>query len=158
MKYIMFILFALCVTYFIYNNSIEQFDCNDPISGPNVHGETKEEILVPVKPTINNPFMNPNIFDDITKHKASDYSDNTKESNEIKKEIYKKFSYNLYKDVDDIFDVNNNFRGFHTVPNNITNYDKFLKFVHGDFNYGTKQSTYDGFKNQYDPVQNRRKT
>jgi hypothetical protein len=159
-KYILLIVFALVFTYFIKSNSTENFDCNDPIDSPTQHSmdttHTTDDDIVPVKPTINNPFMNPSIFDDITKFKATDYSDNTPESNEVKKDIYNKFSYNLYKDVDDIFDVNNNFRGFNTVPNPVINYDKFLKYVYGDFNKGAKETTYDGFKNNYENLKSQR--
>lgn len=154
-KYTLLILFALLLTYFIYVNSTENFDCNDPIQNSTPGGESDED-LTPVKPTINNPFMNPSIFDDITKWKPTDYSDNTQVSNEVKKDIYNKFSYNLYKDVSDVFDTNNDLRTYYTVPNNITNYDKFLKFIYKDFNHGSKQSTYNGFKNNYKNLKSQR--
>jgi Family of unknown function (DUF5762) len=165
-KYLLLILFALVLTYFIHVNSTENFDssklnfdCNDPITNGTlkaINGETEDEKLTPVKPTINNPFMNPSIFDDITKWKPTDYSDNTEQSNEVKKDIYNKFSYNLYKDVSDVFDTNNDLRTYYTVPNNVTNYDKFLNFIYKDFNHGAKQSTYNGFKNNYKNLKSQR--
>lgn len=158
-KYLLLIVFSLTLTYFINANSTENFDCNDPISSPTqraINGETEDDKLTPVEPTINNPFMNPSIFDDITTWKPTDYSDNTEESNKVKKDIYNKFSYNLYKDVSDVFDTNNDLRTYYTVPNNVTNYDKFLNFVYKDFNHGAKQSTYNGFKNQYKNLKSQR--
>lgn len=121
--------------------------------------ENFTEISVPtpktdefVKPTIDNPFMNPNVFDDPSTFKATKYSDNTQESNDVKKDIYSKFSYNLFKDSTDIFDTNNGFRQFYTVPDHINNYQEFKQFIHGDTNYSAKENTYDGFKNLYDPL------
>jgi hypothetical protein len=160
-KYLLLIAIALIITYIINENSTENFSCDNP------NGETgkltndqivfgEDPNLDTVKPTIDNPFMNPSIFDDITKFKPQDYSDNTEKSNEVKKDIYNKFSANLFKDAGDIFDSNNSFREFYTVPNNVTNYSKFLQFIYGDFNKGTKESSYNGFKNQYDPLKSRR--
>lgn len=160
-KYLLLVVFALILTYFIYKNSTENFDCNDPTieinqeRTGNGNGDGDSE-LTPVEPTINNPFMNPSIFDDITTWKPTDYSDNTEQSNKVKKDIYNKFSYNLYKDVSDVFDTNNDLRTYYTVPNNITNYDKFLNFIYKDFNHGSKQSTYNGFKNQYKNLKSQR--
>lgn len=147
-RYLLLILLALIITYFINQNSTETFTESDNI----------EQSLNPdtVKPTIDNPFMNPNIFDDPIKFKATKYDDNSPESEEIKKDIYNKFSHNLYKDVSDIFDSNNGFRQFYTVPDNINGHEEFKQFMYGDMKFSAKENTYDGFKNLYDPLKNKK--
>lgn len=144
-RYLLLIILALIITYFINQNSTETFESED-----------QNKIEETVKPTINNPFMNPNVFDDPVKFKATKYADNTPESEEIKKDIYNKFSYNLYKDVSDVYDSNNGFRQFYTVPDNINGHEEFKKFMYGDMRFSAKENTYDGFKNLYDPLQNKK--
>lgn len=145
-RYLLLIVLALIITYFINQNSTETFVLEENVS----------EIQQTVKPTIDNPFMNPNIFDDPTKFKPTKYDDNSPESEEIKKDIYNKFSHNLYKDVSDIFDSNNGFRQFYTVPDNINGHEEFKQFMYGDMKFSAKENTYDSFKNLYDPVKNKK--
>jgi hypothetical protein len=61
-------------------------------------------------PTKNNPLMNINIGDNPLNNAACEYSD------EIKENINKKFKYNLYQDVDDLFGRYNSQRQFYTMP------------------------------------------
>lgn len=150
-KFLMIPILALVITYFIQVNSNEKFD------------ESYENIIVDDKiieqvPTINNPFMNPSVFDNIVTFKASEYGDNSPESNTIKKEIYKKFSHNLFKDSSDIFDTNNSFRQFYTVPNNVNTFEETKEFLYNDFATGGKEKSYNQFKNMYDPLKNKRNT
>lgn len=147
-RYLLLIILALIITYFINKNSTETFDTQENI-------DPQQQIQDTVKPTIDNPFMNPNIFDDPTKFKATKYDDNSPESEQIKKDIYNKFSYNLYKDVSDIFDSNNGFRQFYTVPDNINEYEEYKQFMYGDMKFSAKENTYDGFKNLYDQLKNK---
>jgi hypothetical protein len=68
-----------------------------------------------IKPTINNPFMNPTIVDinnNINKNYRACDIDNRK----IKKQIDKLFSSNVYKDVNDLYDRNFSSRQFYTTP------------------------------------------
>ena len=87
--------------------------------------ETREKMIIMnrdyvnneicVKPTIDNPFMNPTIVDitgNINKDKKGCDIDNMRISNDIDKY----FSQNVYKDVNDIYDRNYSMRQFYTMP------------------------------------------
>jgi hypothetical protein len=153
-KFLLIPLLALVITYFIFTNSSESYD--DQLDS-NDNSVLSQKVIEKV-PTIDNPFMNPSVFENPSTYKASDYSDNSPESKQIKKEIYKKFSHNLFKDSDDIFDSNNSFRQFYTVPNNIIGYDDTKEFLFGGFASGGKEVGYNQFKNGYDPLKNKRNT
>jgi len=89
-----------------------------------------------VKPTLNNPFMNPTILDIKEKPNrkaAKTYFEDTKEAEELREDIKDKFEYNLYRDYDDVYESNNNDRQFYTVPNTETptNQEKYLEFLYG---------------------------
>lgn len=168
-KYILIGILIGFVTFIIHTNDSENSEDSEGFDDKGkdvlsnvVTGEMtdKDDTVVDsedtVKPTINNPFMNPSVFDNPVTFRASKYSDNTPESNKLKKDIYNKFSFNLFKDVSDIYDTNNGFRQFYTVPDNLNNYEEFKNFIHGDFKYSAKENTYDGFKNLYDPLQSKR--
>lgn len=158
-KYLFPIIIVLLVTYFIHKNTSEAFSgsCNHKFAGSGVNSEGCYGVdSETVRPTINNPFMNPSVFDNPVTFRATKYAENTPESNEIKKDIYNKFSYNLYKDVSDIYDTNNGFRQFYTVPDNLNCYDDFKQFLYGDTKFSSKENTYDGFKNLYDPLKNKK--
>lgn len=150
-KFLLIPLLALVITYFIHINSTENFD-------EQIGKQQLEEEIIEQVPTIDNPFMNPSVFDNITTYKASEYADNSPESKEIKKEIYKKFSHNLFKDSNDIFDTNNSFRQFYTVPNNVLGYEDMKQFIFGSFASGGREKIYNQFKNEYDPLKNKRNT
>jgi len=155
-KFLLLIFLSLAITYFIHVNSSEKYDEADREAGELDSSEINE---VDVKvPSIDNPFMNPSIFDNISTFKASDYADNSPEANAIKKEIYKKFSHNLFKDSNDIFDTNNSFRQFYTVPNNVNTFEETKEFLYGSFSSGGKERGYNQFKNLYDPLKNKRNT
>lgn len=66
-----------------------------------------------VKPTIDNPFMNINLITDDRKRESATLSfDKPK----IQEEIEDKFSYNLYRDVSDLYGKSNSQREFYTTP------------------------------------------
>jgi hypothetical protein len=72
-----------------------------------------------VKPTLNNPFMNPSVSDYIdnpTKPAAPKYYENTEADQKIRADIEEKFGYNLYMDVSELYGKNNGQRQFYTVP------------------------------------------
>ena len=112
-NYIYIFLFGLVFTFLIYKyskNSKPKTTINDFFSN------YKNSVSY-VKPTIDNPFMNIK-FDDYIKRpnreaisRLNNY--NNKEINDL---IEKKFNFNLYKDVSDIFNKNNSQRQFYTMP------------------------------------------
>lgn len=65
-----------------------------------------------VKPTNNNPFMNPNILEVSNLNYSSCDIDNTK----IKKQMNNYFKTSVYKDVTDFYDRNFSERQFYTMP------------------------------------------
>jgi len=65
-----------------------------------------------VKPNKNNPFMNPNMIDNINNNIKACHIDNMK----IQKQINSYFSDPVYKDVLDIYGTNYSQRQFYTVP------------------------------------------
>jgi hypothetical protein len=65
------------------------------------------------KPTINNPFMNINeITDKRNKPAACQYYDNEN----LASDVEKKFEYNLYRDVSDLYNKRNSQRQYYTMP------------------------------------------
>lgn len=80
------------------------------------------------KPSINNPMMNINtITDKRNKPAACPYYDNP----ELASEVEKKFEYNLYRDVSDLYNKRNSQRQYYTmpsttIPNEQTSFAKWL--------------------------------
>jgi len=79
-------------------------------------------------PTPNNPFMNvllTDYTDNPNRPPACSYNDE-----EAKQLTNKYFNYNLYKDVDDIWDRNNSQWAYYTTPNTMIPYDResFIKW------------------------------
>jgi len=65
-----------------------------------------------VKPSKNNPFMNPNIIENSNNDIKACFIDNRK----VKKQINSLFKDPVYKDVIDIYDTNYSQRQFYTMP------------------------------------------
>jgi len=65
-----------------------------------------------VKPSKNNPFMNPNIIDNTNNNIKGCFIDDIK----IKKQINTFFKDPVYKDVNDIYDTDYSQRQFYTMP------------------------------------------
>jgi len=122
-----------------------------------VSGLDSEKIYT--KPTLNNPYMNPSIteiIDNPTKPEALKYASNSERSHAIKRAINEKFTYNLYKDVGDVYDKNTSSRQFYTVPNTTIAQDpegKYKQWLYGDVNNSCKDKTYFCAKNIYVPLQ-----
>lgn len=142
-KYIFLLVIIMIITFIINKNKDK----------PKETFELQQSKIDTVVPTKDNPFMNPNIFDDPVKFKAPKYYENDEESNKIKKDIYKNFSFNLYKDVSDIYDTNNGFRQFYTVPDNLNGHEEYKDFLYGDMKFSAKENTYDSYKNLYETTQ-----
>ena len=66
-----------------------------------------------IKPTSDNPFMNPPITDF---NKENIPSACNADDDEIKDIIENKFNENLYRDIDDLFDNKNSQRVWYTIP------------------------------------------
>lgn len=86
------------------------------------HNESNQISEKCTEPTKDNPLMNINIGDDPNKPKACEYTD------EIKENINEKYNYNLYRDVDDLFERHNSQRQFFTMPEN--NQQEFAEWLY----------------------------
>lgn len=82
-----------------------------------------------IKPTKDNPFMNPNHTDNMENKVESCPSDNKG----IREEMNEKFMNNLYQDVSDVFGRNTSSRQFYTMPNTQypNNQHDFAKWLYG---------------------------
>jgi len=133
-NYIFIFLFSLLATYIIYNfddNMKKQEDIEhyEVFKDKSIRSKNK----VYVKPTYDNPFMNPSLCDYKNNPNREAYSKKSFIYNEkIKEEIEDKFSYNLYQDVNDIYGKNNSQRQFYTTPvTTIPNdQDSFAKWLY----------------------------
>lgn len=90
----------------------------------------KKEGMTSTKPTRNNPFMNVLIneyTENPTRPSAALYEDP-----EIRDAVEKHFNYNLYKDVDDIWNKANSQRQYYTTPNTTipNDRDSFAKWCY----------------------------
>ena len=131
-NYIYVGLVSLVITYFIYRydpglkddeklETYTVYERKDRLPGRNY-----------VKPSFNNPFMNPSLVDYIDNPMRDAYSKKSFIDNqELKAEIEDKFAYNLYQDVNDVFGKTNSQRQFYTtpittIPNDQGNFAKWL--------------------------------
>lgn len=145
-KYFGLMLITFALTWFIHKFSDkkpETFKCD-------MEEQTQCEYT---KPTLNNPFMNPNIMDPPNKPLPFDYSEKNEESEKIKKQTRDAFEYNLYQDIGDLYSTNNSYRQFYTVPNDDSN-GEFKEFLYGSMK-SAKENTYNGYKNLYEPLQSK---
>ena len=96
-------IFVMLFTYLVYapmkEKGKETFESNQE--------EQKEECM---KPTINNPFMNVMLTDYVDNPNRGPACENVEE------QIKEGFEYNLYKDVDDVWERNNSQRQYYTNP------------------------------------------
>ncbi len=65
------------------------------------------------RPSVNNPFMNPQLLDFNDGEKPVACNSDDKDINE---DIVDKFNKNLYRNVDDLFETHNSQRQFYTIP------------------------------------------
>lgn len=109
------------VSYLVWWNEtrkqriLEKFIIED---GEQVYMDPDEGIhRTVVYPTIDNPFMNPLLTDYIDRPNriaANNTTDDMRRS--LREEINQKFYFNLYRDVDDIWEKDNSQRQFYTMP------------------------------------------
>ena len=164
-RYLVLSVLGMLVTYFIYINTdkkdrfqeLRQKAFDNIAQNPT---KNKDDDKIFTKPTLNNPFMNPSIMDIIDhpdKPQGFYYASKTKESDNIKKDIQDKYTYNLYRDVGDVYNKDNQSRQFYTVPSTTFPSDKngdFKQWLYGTMNTTScKDNTYFCYKNLYEPLQ-----
>jgi len=103
---------TIAISYFFYNNNIENFKGSSP-TDTSVEAEViKVEVADCDKPTPDNPFMNPLLTDrPDTKKKACNYTD------EVNAEIDDILNEKLYKDMDTVYNSDYSQRQFYSMPN-----------------------------------------
>jgi len=159
-KYMMIGIGGLIATFFIRENTKENFDSYERNrEQPNFNKDTdleKSRGDQETLPTLNNPFMNKLVLDPPNKPLAKEYYENNDASLNVKKDMTSKFEQKLYQDVDDVYGSANASRHFYTVPDNDTNGD-FKHFLYGNM-HSAKENTYNSFKNLSEPLQAKRNT
>jgi hypothetical protein len=143
-KFLLLSLVTFGLTFFIK----EFFSRN--FYSPDIPDQFKENFTDNTKyiePTIDNPYMNPSIVNPLPLP-LPDYLSGSEDAKEIRKEIRQKSEHNLFKDVGDIFEMNNNRLSFHTVPRND---GKLKDFLFKDMKSG-KVDQYYNIENKYYPL------
>jgi hypothetical protein len=127
--YILIGLSLIIIIFFIYIYDEKiKIDTNETLSNRNL---TIIDNKICVKPSLENPFMNPTIIDYYNKNnniKACTYDNNMIEEN-----VNNIFRNNVYKDVNDIYGREISERQFYTVPastipNDRESYEKWLYY------------------------------
>jgi hypothetical protein len=140
-RYLLISLIGAVITYTVFTiNQEDKEHMENGIVSP-------DKPKVNTAPTLNNPFMNHSVFDIIEnpdKPPAEFYADNTEGSKKIQEDIEDKFSYNLFKDVEQVYDKVNSQRQFYTMPSttNPDNRETLQKWLYGDMP-SYKDNTYD---------------
>lgn len=130
-KYILFVIIVLIISIFVYNyqeatiKRAEKFLDNKNLDIVN------NEICV--KPTVDNPFMNPNVYDinNNSNRPIACSIDNKKINENINSNFYKR----LFRDVGDIYGKMSSERQFYTVPSTTIPNDQ-TSFGHWLYNRG----------------------
>ena len=152
-NYIYLFLISLVLTFLIY-----QYD-------PSLKGDEKIELYDVyenrrkqpegrnyVKPTYNNPFMNPLVTEILDNPNRDAYSKKSFINNlELNNDIEDKFAYNLYQDVDDVFGKTNSQRQFYTVPATTIPNDQggFARWLYGRPDACKEENGYQCMLNNY---------
>jgi hypothetical protein len=127
-QYMYIPVFGLLFTYFIYNR--------DSIVDENSE-KFKDDKRPCRRPTIDNPFMNPNLVTErnLDYQPCRIYDEKElEEDQKLKQEVDNAFNHNLYKDIDDPYDKVNSQRQFFTVPATTIPNDQmaFAKWLYTD--------------------------
>ena len=129
---IIFILLGIILLIFIFYiylfDEQNKIDTNETLSNRNL-GFYNNNICV--KPSLNNPFMNPSIIDYTNNNNNIKACPFNKE--EINTNINTYFKENVFKDINDIYERNFSERQFYTVPsttipNDRESYEKWLYY------------------------------
>jgi hypothetical protein len=114
-KFLFIFIITIILTYMIYHNNKEYEISKKIIDNYKNFGNIKYPVKY-INPSKNNPFMNV-LLTDYIKNPNRDSIINKKGNNiHIKQQIEDKFNLNLYKDVSDIFGVENSQRQYYTTP------------------------------------------
>ncbi len=101
------------IIWFYSKKNIENFNFIEDINN-SLFNKNDKRI---VKPTQDNPFMNVQMDDYLYNPDREAISKlNNYNNDELNKEIDVAFNYNLYRDVDDVFNKQNSQREFYTMP------------------------------------------
>ena len=108
-----------------HNNNNHNNNNNEIIKNETEYSNNNQINEQCTSPTKENPLMNRNLYDNPLKDPACEYDDKTSEL------VNEKFGYNLYQDIDDMFERYNSQRQFYTtpntnLPNNQTEFAKWL--------------------------------
>ncbi len=129
---IFFIVFAILINllllyvYFYYNK--EQDKIKEELD---INNQAIINNKLCVKPSKNNPFMNPTIVD-INNNPNKDLNACCIDNRRIKRDINNHFLNNQYRDVIDIYDRNSSQRQFYTMPSTTipNNQEAFSKWLY----------------------------
>ena len=99
-------IFVMLFTYLVYAPMKERGQGNEGFQAK----EQEEHHEECVNPTINNPFMNVMLTDYVDNPNRGPACENVEEK------VKEGFEYNLYKDVDDVWERNNSQRQYYTNP------------------------------------------
>ena len=112
-NYLFLLVSIMILSYIIYYYSDEKNPVVEKFLGEDRVLSDKDI----VKPTIDNPFMNV-LLTDYTDNpnRESLNKVNNYDNQKLNKEVDDKFYYNLYRDVDDVYDKYNSQRQFYTMP------------------------------------------
>jgi len=132
----MFIAFiGFIITFLIYHNNSDLKSSENLEKYEVYKNKSKDsEQKIYVKPSYDNPFMNPTLLDIKNNPEREAYSKKSFiDNDEIKQEIEDKFNYNLYQDANDVFGKSNSQRQFYTTPvTTIPNkQDDFAQWLYG---------------------------
>jgi hypothetical protein len=132
-NYLFIIVAILVLTYAIYHYSDEKplFNSfNLDKTTPDTDIVINKDII---EPTIDNPFMNV-LLTDYTDNpeRIAANSLNNYNNTKLNEKIDNTFYYNLYRDVDDVYDKYNSQRQFYTMPSTTipNEQDKFVKWAY----------------------------
>jgi hypothetical protein len=149
-KFLLISIIPSVFTYFVYKNfSSKDYSPEVPDKYIETYYRKPEQKKI-LEPTVDNPFMNYNIVEPL-KGVPQNYSKNDEKSKELRKTIEDKFSNNIYRDVDDVFDRNNSKRQFYTVPPLVDD-GEYKNFLFGGLKSG-KEDQYQNGRNLHEPLQ-----
>ena len=133
MNYIFLIIAILVLTYAIYFYSDETVVFNTFTLDRNTLDTDIKVNKDTVEPTIDNPFMNV-LLTDYTDNpnRIAVSSLNNYNNKKLNEQVDETFYYNLYRDVDDVYDKYNSQRQFYTMPSTTipNEQDKFVKWAY----------------------------
>jgi hypothetical protein len=112
-NYLYIAIIALLFTYVLYKNSLNKKEHFKNLE--KIHDMEKEPTII--YPTQNNPFMNVLPMDYLENpNREAATKLNTYNNEGLVKDINDKFYYNLYRDLDDVYEKNNSQRQYYTMP------------------------------------------